>query len=159
MEPQFTKLLQIGIVVRDVDAAVRQFEENYGIGPWRIDFFDRETFKGLKIDGEVATIQNKCAFCSAFGMEFELIEPITDSVFKQWLEAHGPGIHHLAVVPRDGFDAALARHKALTGKDAWLRGQDDTVGMDFAYLDLTDQLGFMLEMFNEDRSGHPGHPV
>jgi hypothetical protein len=30
----FTETMQIGIVVRDLDAAVRKYED-YGIGPWQ----------------------------------------------------------------------------------------------------------------------------
>ncbi|VTR98629.1 methylmalonyl- epimerase : Glyoxalase/Bleomycin resistance protein/Dioxygenase superfamily OS=Rubrobacter radiotolerans GN=RradSPS_2862 PE=4 SV=1: Glyoxalase_4 [Gemmata massiliana] len=34
-EPSFTDTMQIGIVVRDLDAAVRRYVEDYGIGPWQ----------------------------------------------------------------------------------------------------------------------------
>ena len=33
MNTQFAKLLQIGIIVEDVDAVSKRFEENYGMGP------------------------------------------------------------------------------------------------------------------------------
>jgi hypothetical protein len=31
--PSFTETMQIGIVVRDLDAAVRRYVDDYGIGP------------------------------------------------------------------------------------------------------------------------------
>jgi hypothetical protein len=35
-EPIFTETLQIAIVVRDLEATMRTYVEEYGIGPWEI---------------------------------------------------------------------------------------------------------------------------
>ena len=35
-EPVFTETMQIGIVVRDLDATLRRYVDDYGIGPWQI---------------------------------------------------------------------------------------------------------------------------
>ena len=35
-EPVFTQTGQIGIVVRDLDATLRRYSEEFGIGPWQI---------------------------------------------------------------------------------------------------------------------------
>ncbi len=35
-EPVFTDTMQIGIVVPDLDAAVRTYRDVYGIGPWEV---------------------------------------------------------------------------------------------------------------------------
>lgn len=37
--PSFTETMQIGIVVRDLDAAVRRYVDDYGIGPWGVHLF------------------------------------------------------------------------------------------------------------------------
>jgi hypothetical protein len=37
-EPAFTKTLQIGIVVRDLDATVRKYVDDFRLGPW--EFFE-----------------------------------------------------------------------------------------------------------------------
>jgi methylmalonyl-CoA/ethylmalonyl-CoA epimerase len=34
--PAFTETMQIGIVVRDLDAAIRRYVEDYGTGPWEV---------------------------------------------------------------------------------------------------------------------------
>ena len=34
-ECTFTQTMQIGIVVRDLDAAMRKYVDDYGIGPWK----------------------------------------------------------------------------------------------------------------------------
>ncbi|MDL2293008.1 VOC family protein [Ruminococcaceae bacterium OttesenSCG-928-D13] len=158
MEPQITKLLQLGIIVEDVEETIRHYDEDYGIGPWKRSTFDKENFPDLTIDGKPSDMKALFAFCDAFGMEIELIQPVTESAYKTWLDEHGPGLHHIAAITEGGFDKALARHKQLTGKDPWVRGQS-SIGMDFAYLDLSKELGLFIELYNEDRSAQPGHPI
>ena len=45
-EPVFNETVQLGIVVRDLEATVRRYVDDYGIGPWefaRIDLGDAKT--------------------------------------------------------------------------------------------------------------------
>ena len=96
MTPQFKQLLQIGIIVRDVDRAVRYYEDVLGMGPWEVSFMrgDEPPMEDLVVDGRpMPCIVSKLAFLKAYGVELELIEPIADTPFKRWLEQHGPGIH------------------------------------------------------------------
>ena len=44
-KPVFTETMQIGIVVRDLDATMRRYVDNYGIGPWQVHQFKREDVK------------------------------------------------------------------------------------------------------------------
>lgn len=158
MESKLTKLLQIGIIVQDVDKAVKHYEEDFGIGPWRVESLsDNPLFKEMTVDGKPSEMKNRAAFCEAFGMEWELIQPIGDSAYKSWLDEHGPGIHHIAVLTRDPYDKFLDDCKKLSGKDTWMHGECKTVGMDFSYVDLTKELGLFLEVYNEDKSKTPGH--
>ena len=39
-EPVFNDVLQLGIVVRDLEATVRRYEVDYGIGPWKFAQID-----------------------------------------------------------------------------------------------------------------------
>jgi hypothetical protein len=40
-EPVFDEAVQLGIVVRDLEATVRRYVDDYGIGPW--EFAQRST--------------------------------------------------------------------------------------------------------------------
>jgi methylmalonyl-CoA/ethylmalonyl-CoA epimerase len=45
-EPVFNETVQLGIVVRDLEATVRRYVDDYGIGPWefaQIDAGDAST--------------------------------------------------------------------------------------------------------------------
>jgi hypothetical protein len=44
----FKNILQVGIVVRDLDDAVRKYEETWGIGPWRIFTYDKSNMRETK---------------------------------------------------------------------------------------------------------------
>lgn len=159
MDTQFAKLLQLGIIVNDVDEAVKKYETDYGMGPWKRVDFGPELFPKMLVDGKPGMVEGRFAFCQAFGMEIELIEPVGASPYKTWLEEHGPGIHHIATVTRDPFHQVIAEHEKLTGKKPWLWCKEDNglenQGMEFAYLDLTKELGLFVEIYNEERTG--GH--
>ena len=159
MEPQFKKIFQIGIIVEDVDASVKHFEDDFGMGPWEVRDFSNEVdpFKEMTINGEKVMIKNRMAFMKAYGMEIELIQPISDSAYKRWLDEHGPGIHHIAVLTNDPYEEVIKKAEELSGKKAWLHGECKPIGMDFTYLDLTKELGLFVEVYNEDKSKSPGN--
>ena len=47
-EPLFTEKMQVGIVVRDLDATLRMYVEDYGIGPWDVYEFNPGNAKNLR---------------------------------------------------------------------------------------------------------------
>ncbi len=158
MPSELGKMIQIGIVVRDLDKAVHYYEDVFGVGPWRVEVMQKDTFKEMTLNGEPSTMELKCAFCSCYGMEIELIEPLNDSPQMRWLQEHGPGLQHLAFVPRDGFDSMMEKCMKINGKAPFMHGKDPSVGMEFAYLDLNEEMGMMLEIHNEEcRKTQQGH--
>ena len=109
--PDFKRLMQIGIIVRNVDEAVSNYE-SIGIGPWDIFVMDNTVppFQDLKFDGKELEEKGpiiKTAKISIYGMELELIEPIADTVYKKWLDEHGPGIHHIAFDTESKYEDLL----------------------------------------------------
>jgi len=157
MDTQFAKFLQIGIIVKDVEATVKKYEEEYGLGPWKIIEFGPKMFPKMLVDGKPGMLEMKNAFCNAYGFEIEVIQPVSESAYSKWLEEHGPGIHHIAVITRDKFKDVIDEHKRLTGKDPWIWCKEDNgkdgEGMEFAYLDLIKELGLFVEIYNEDKKG------
>jgi hypothetical protein len=53
-EPVFTQLMQIGIVVRDLDAAIQHCVDEYGIGPWERHELNPENATDVRIYGQPA---------------------------------------------------------------------------------------------------------
>ena len=142
------------IIVENLDEAIKHYTEDYGIGPWKLGGIDNKQLPEIMVNGQKGVeICTKNAFIDIYGFEIELIEPISASPYKTWLEEHGPGIHHIAAITRDPFNKVIEEHKALTGKDPWLWCKEENIGMEFAYLDLTKELGLFVEVYNEDKTG------
>src|SRR5829696_10377268 len=58
-EPSFTETMQLGIVVRDLEATVRRYEDDYGIGPWRFDRIDLGEANDYREYGEPVERSNR----------------------------------------------------------------------------------------------------
>jgi hypothetical protein len=65
-EPSFTETMQLGIVVRDLEATVRRYEDDYGIGPWRFDRIDLDAANNYREYGQPVERSNRIASL-AFG--------------------------------------------------------------------------------------------
>lgn len=151
MRPEFKRLMQIGIIVRNVDEAVKNYEE-FGMGPW-----DRTTlrndvppFEDIKFNGKEIPekgIIMKTATLACFGTEIELIEPVADTVYKEWLIKHGPGVHHIAFDTKTENSELLNKCKEKTGRDPWIKGTGIGGLMDFSYIDLREELGLIVECY------------
>jgi methylmalonyl-CoA/ethylmalonyl-CoA epimerase len=150
-EAVFTETMQIGIVVRDLDATMRRYVEDYGIGPWqRHEELTPENATDLRIYGQPAAPWRVAVASAMVGqVMWELIEPRDDeSIFARFLTEKGEGVHHIAVAtPR--FDEAVAVQEQR-GTPLVLSGTFS--GIDVAYLPTDRDLGVILEIF----SGMPG---
>lgn len=162
MEPVLNRLMQIGIIVRNVDEAVKRYEQ-MGMGPWEITVMDNSCplFDDLTFDGSPITSKGpimKTAMLTCYGLELELIEPIADTAYKRWLDEHGPGIHHLAFDIKEDYEKTLENCEKETGKKPWVRGQGIHGLMDFSYLDLREELGLIIECYKALQPGKPALP-
>src|SRR6266851_5540296 len=98
-KPVFTETMQIGIVVRDLDAAIRRYVNDYGIGPWEVAEFNPENAKDLREYGKPVQRSWRLATAMIGHVQWELIEPLDDeSIYAHFLAEKGGGVHHIAVV-------------------------------------------------------------
>jgi methylmalonyl-CoA/ethylmalonyl-CoA epimerase len=111
-ESSFTKVIQVGLVVKDVEKVVERLT-SLGIGPFnqmnlspeREEWFrDKRMYADFKIYGaRIGDIQ------------IELIQPLSgDSPHKEFLESKGEGIQHIACAVED-VEKEVTK---LTGKGA-----------------------------------------
>jgi len=147
--PAFTETIQLAIVVRDLDAAMRTYVHDYGIGPWEIYEFDPGNVADMREDGEPVERSWRLAIAYVGQVQWELIEPLDEeSVYARFLAETGGGLHHVGVAVPD-FDEAVAG-QAARGNGVLLGGEYK--GIRFAYLDTVGDLGLVTEIF----SGAPG---
>ena len=149
MEKLIREITQIGLVVDNLDAYIKRYTEEYGIGPWEVVRFGKELFPGLLIDGKPGELEMRCAFCKVTGFEIELIEPISESIFSNFLRENGPGIHHVAIESDRSFHEMLKMVHDKGEKPLMHLQKAD--GKDLlAYLDLKKEIGFCVEIFGEE---------
>ena len=150
--PVFTGVDHLGIVTRDLDAALRRWTAQYGVGPWQVFAYD-ETAMEATYCGVTGALPMLAALCSLNDrFRLELIQPLTATgPYHDSLLAHGDGdhLHHVRLataVPTDA-QAALARNGNDVVFDAAFAGSDPA-GARFRarYYDTVADLGFLLEV-------------
>jgi methylmalonyl-CoA/ethylmalonyl-CoA epimerase len=140
-EPVFTETMQIGMVVRDLDATLRRYVDDYGIGPWEIYEFNAGNAEDLREDGQPVECSWRLAVTMVGQVMWELIEPLDhQSVYARFLAAKGEGVHHIAVATPSFDDAVAAQAK---------RGNKLVLsGVKVAYLPTDRDLGVIIEVFS-----------
>jgi methylmalonyl-CoA/ethylmalonyl-CoA epimerase len=139
------KLVQMGIVVRDMDQAVRRFSA-LGFGPFAPILMPPGTkawFRGepnnARVDLQGTTIGN---------VELELLHPVSgQSPHKEFLDSKGEGIHHVMFAV-DDLEYEVERLTKLGATVLFQAsfGNDESGGV--VYLDL-DASGFIVELIKK----------
>ncbi len=143
--PAFNEVVQVGLVVRDLEAAVRTYADEYGIGPWEIFDITPGIAEDMAIRGEPREYAMRIALTMVGNVQLELIQPLDDKTpHAEFLATHGEGIHHLAVGVED-YAEALERFREL-GHGVVLSGRYK--GATYAYLDTQAKLHFVAEIFD-----------
>lgn len=148
-ESKINGVVQIGILVRNADEAVRQYKKLLGIDDWNINFVDTDEGKGRNFrEGKKdVTAKAKIAWATIGGIELELIEPQdTTSVYAQHLESHGPGVHHVMFGTGD-YDGTVAALNGC-GVERILSGELQETR--FQLFDTRDALGLISEFAEGD---------
>jgi catechol 2,3-dioxygenase-like lactoylglutathione lyase family enzyme len=129
-------LIQIGIVVRNIDATIEFYQRMFGFGPFEVRNVDYPT---ATHHGECGGYRGKRAFFNLGLMQIELIELVDGkTIHEEFLQKKGEGVHHIAFRVeslQEGMRAA--EHAGIPVTQAYLR-PDGTGG--FAYLE-TDRVG------------------
>jgi methylmalonyl-CoA/ethylmalonyl-CoA epimerase len=154
----FTGGDHLGIVSRDLDAAVRTWSDRYGVGPWEIYSYDATTMAATYCD-VTGSFPMLAALCSlGDGFRLELIQPLTDAgPYHDSLLSHGDAdhLHHVRLAALDPAAArtALARHGHDVVVDAAFAGADATgPRLHARYFDTVRELGFLLEVVDRPES-------
>jgi methylmalonyl-CoA/ethylmalonyl-CoA epimerase len=136
---------QVAFVVRDLEQAVAEFETLLDAGPWRGYVFDAGTVQGREYHGRPADWSFRVVL-SDRRPQFELIEPLAGrNIFADWLDARGPGMHHIAYavssVEETTVQMAAAGHRAVQSGHSFGADRDGV----FAHYDTAEALGFLIE--------------
>ena len=158
MKPLFPRIGQISMIVDDVLAYAKRWNDDYGIGPWHFLHFTEENMTDMEVHGKAAEYAMDIALCNLYDIELELIAPQDDrSAYAEFLRKHGPGLHHLAVVTPEGSYRQLVNTLKEKGNQQIQKGADP-IGQEFSYFDLNAQLGLIVELNDRPDDFHPLPP-
>ncbi len=150
--PIFTDTLQVAVIVRDLDAAVRCYADEYGVGPWAIFEFSPDTVSDMVIDDTPARYAMRLAVANIGRLQIELIEPLDDkSIYAKHLAAHGETLHHVALAVDDYAGA----EKALRAKGHHILMGGNHNGVTYSYFSTEKDLGFPVELYSATPQGKP----
>lgn len=149
-EPLFTETMQISIVVRDLDATMKTYVEEYGIGPWEVYEFNPDTMTRM----EPGEYRFRIAVTMVGSVQWELVQPLEDKgVFAEFLATKGEGLHHVAVGGRPYADTKAALEaKGRTQTQGGIYN-----GVTFSYMTTDEDLKVITELFDWPE-GHTQEP-
>lgn len=148
MRAIFKNLIQVGIVVKDLQKSM-DFYIKYGIGPFYVIKFSPDNVSQMYVHGRRQDYSMNIGVCTIGNIRFELIEPITESIYSEYLDKYGEGIiHHIKFGIDDYYNTmkyfgSIGIRSIQSGCQRGEKGKNI-----FNYLDTADLLGFILEIVN-----------
>ena len=140
-------IFQIGILVRDIDAAAEAWASVMGVEKPPIDITDEYKDSRAVYNGEPTTGRCKVAHVQCGPMDVELIEPDDrPTIWRDCLDKDGKGLHHVAF-KCDDMDKGVAVMESL-GFPLVQRACFD--GGQYAYFDSVDKLKTITELLYEE---------
>ena len=153
-------MAQVCIIVPDLEKAVKNFYHIFGIGPWSFYTYGKPLVKRMTRHGKPSEYKMKVAL-SYFGkMRLELIEPLDgDTVYKEFIEQHDYGIHHLGILT-DNMEASIKKAEEagikMTMDGAGFGPDDDG---HYAYLDTENLIHTTLELIERPKRRNPPEKI
>jgi hypothetical protein len=142
---------QIAVVVNDLQTTMEQYTKLLGWGPWNVYRHEPPRLHDTVLHGDLVAYTMLGAETHVGEMGFELLQPLEGpSIYKEWLERRGEGLHHVAVMLRD-FDEStdLKERFDQVGARVLMGGRiGETI--EFYYLDTEPSLKIIIE----SGSGH-----
>lgn len=161
-----SETVQVCIVTRDYQKVMEGMLQA-GIGPWRVYTFGPDNCTDLTLYGKPASFSMKLCMAWTGSMFWEIVQPLEGpSIYKDFLEKHGEGIHHVAFACGDlPWDERVksfeSRGFACIQSGRWMDkvpwayfGTEDATTTTFEIYDIPD--GFEMP---EPESWYPSAPA
>ena len=138
-----TTVMQICLVVKDAEAAMRNFMDLFGVEKGILKQIPAPEVSRTFYHGREITTKTKYYVFKMGNIVFELTEPDdTPSVWKEVLDANGPGLCYLGVMVEDS--AATVKFLEQKGNPRIHHG--GTPQSNYSIVDTRDSLGFLLNV-------------
>ena len=151
---------QVALVVEDLDRTAEAYWHRFGIGPWHFYTYQKPFVARMTRNGAPAEYAMRVALANIGTTRIELIEQKAgDTVYAEFIRAHGYGVHHLGLVV-DDLEAAV-REAEAAGYRVTMDGTGFGLDRDggYAYLDTEDGLGTTFELIQRPRRRNPPEKI
>lgn len=148
--PNGMRITQVAVVVKDLRKTMEAYHKTLGWGPWSVYEHKPPVLHDTTLHGKNVAYSMLGAEVHCDPIDFEILQPLEGpSIYKEFLEQKGEGLHHVSVVsPRENVHAALDdfRHQGVGVAMSGRLGDN----IEFYYMDTEP----MLKMVAETVSGH-----
>jgi len=145
------EISQIAVVTDELQKTMEQYTKLLGWGPWNVYRHKPPRLHDTQLHGEPAEYTMLGAETHVGDMGFELLQPLEGpSIYREWLEQHGEGLHHVAVMLHDFDESTQMKQKFTEIGASVLMGGRIGETIEFYYLDTEPSLKIILE----SGSGH-----
>lgn len=142
---------QIAIVVKDIQAAMKAYHEALGWGPWNVYEHKPPLLHDTELHGEPQPYTMIGAETHVGPIVVELLQPVEGpSIYKEWLETKGEGLHHIACMARTAEESDAVKQRFAGMGAGVLMGGRIGESIEYFYLDTEP----LLKVIIESGSGH-----
>ncbi len=148
---------QVAFVTDDLERATDMLSAAFAVGPWNGWVYSASYLPRRIYRGAPGRFVSRVAGCGA-DPHVEVVQPLEGpSVFFDYLERHGPGLHHLGYfvesldAVREWF-AALGLAEVQSGGGHGMDGDGE-----FAFFELPAPVGLYVEIVQPPKRRYPPH--
>ncbi len=143
-------MVQVCVVVRNLEEAMRRYSTVFGIKDFVVYKVDSDHVAGITDHGQPAkSYAVQVGMARLAGAVIELLEPLRGkSMYQDFLDQHGEGVHHVGLVV-DNYDEAFKGFSSqgfAVGVDGPIVGESRTGR--FTYFDTQEKLGTTFELLD-----------
>ena len=139
---------QVCVVVKDLQKSMEYYWSTFGIGPFTIYTYEPPYVTDMKIRGKPKDYKMKIAFAKMGAIQLELIQPLSESIYTEFLNEKGEGIHHIGCYV-DNLDEAVA---IMEKQGISVLQSGNRPGGGYAYMDTEKTLGVIFELIRRPTS-------
>ena len=144
---KLNEIVHACVVVRDVEETARRISERLGIGPFEVR---QKSYpeSHASVRGEPTAYTLKFAYARVGPITLELVETVEGrTIYQEFLEEHGEGIHHLGFPTPLPFEEELEKWERLGVEPLQVSRLDDPEE-GWAYMDTQGFAGFIVEILS-----------
>ena len=140
---------QICIVTRDLDAMVRRYADELGIGPWWVNEYSAPDLFDTTYRGQPVVHSMRLALAWTGALNWEIIQPLDGpSIYKDFLERNEEGVQHVGIMLSDLGMTWEECHQDFKARGFEIIQEGSWKRVRFCYYDTLASSGTIIEVID-----------